>query len=252
MSYPILVTRIQDRYNPIGDIYRASYEQGPTVADDRLDGFEPVSNYPTADEHGPDWSSAGSPLLRLDDMLVEKKPGELGTVWTRDEVDDYACTTAALYYTSEGALYRLAKPGGRAQRVEVPAPLTGGLQATPDGLILQTDRGLLRFDPETGQGQELALGDFGDFNLLQNQLVYSTGQSLRTRNLETGQDTLLVPPSYDMRSGPRFSPDGSRVFFVSWNIDVDLGVRSRLQVVENRPGALPRTLQEQVIEACPR
>lgn len=252
MTYPILVTRLQDPYNPIGDVYRGNYQQGATVAEDRLDGFEPVSNYPTADENGPTWSPAGAPVLRMDALLIEKKPGELGTVWTRDDADDFALTPQALYYTSKGALYRLPRPGGRAQRVEVPAPLAGGLEATEEGLVLQTDRGLIRYDPESGQGQEIALGNFEDFSLSQGKVVYSSEGSLRIRDLATQQDQLLLPSNGEYRNGPRFSPDQSRVFFVSWHIAPDLSCRSRLQVLENRLGAVPRTLAEQVIEVCPQ
>lgn len=253
MQYPLLITRLQDPYNPIGDVYRAEYAQAASVAEDRLDGFVPVSTFPTADEEAAGWTPSGAALLRMDDRIVEKRPSQLGTVWTRDELSDCAMVPEALYYTSEGVLFRLAKPGGRAQKVEVPAPLLGGLEAGPNGLLLQTDRGLARFDPETGQGAEVALGDFQDFCLAPdgNSIVYTTEGALRLRELSSGADRLLLAASGEMRSAPRFSPDQSRVFFSSWHIGADLAVRSRLQVMENRPGAVPRTLLENVLGACP-
>lgn len=253
MNYPILVTRLQDPYNPVGDVYRGNYQQGVTLAEDRLDGFQPVSTYPTADEGLPGFGPGGAPMLRMDELLLEKRPNEIGTVWTRDQVDDYVVASDGLYYTSDGVLLKLARPGGRAQRIDVPAPLAGGLEAGPRGLVLQTDRGLLEFDPATGQGAEIAQGAFEDFSLSGDarQVVYSSEGAIRLRDLESGEDRLLLAASGEYRSGPRFSPDQSRVFFVSWHIGMDLALRSRLQVMEARPCAVPRTLIEQVIEACP-
>lgn len=253
MNYPILMTRLQDPYNPTGDVFRGSYRQGVSVAEDRLDQFQPVSTYPTANEGLPGFMPDGAPMLMMDDRLIEKRPNELGTVWTRDDVDDFEATQEGVYYTSDGVLFKLVKPGGRAQRIEVAAPLAGGIEASPKGLVLQTDRGLLEFDPQTGTGAEIAFGAFDDFSLSHDarQVVYSAEGAIRVRDLESGEDRLLLAASGEYRSGPRFSPDANRVFFTGWHIGMDLAIRSRLQVIEPRCGAIPRTLVEQVIEARP-
>ncbi len=252
--YPILVTRQQHPYNPIGDVLLGTYRQGDSPASDRFDSLQPLSTYQTADERSPGWSAASTPLFRMDSMLIEKRPDQLGTVWTRDEMDDFVLgPSGELFYTSEGELFRQKKPGGRAQRVEVPAPLAGPLERSTTGLVLLTEQGLLRFDPDTGQGVELTRGAFEDFSLSADgrQVVYCRNGGIFLRDLDTHQDRTLLPPDGQMRFGPRLSPDQSRVFFGSWWIATDLSVRSRLQVMENRAGALPRTLLEQAVEAVP-
>lgn len=252
--YPVLVTLQQHPYNPIGDVYLATYRQEENAAQDRFESLAPLSTYQSADERSPGWSAAATPLFRMDAMLVEKRPGQLGTVWTRDEMEDYLLgPSGELFYTSEGKLYRQKKPGGRPQQVDVPAPLSGPLERSPEGLVLLTEQGLLRFDPDTGEGCELTRGSFEDFSLSSDgrQMVYCKNGGVSVRDLETQEDRTLLPPDGAMRFGARFSPDQSRVFVGSWWMETDLSVRSRLQVMENRAGALPRTLLEQAVEAVP-
>jgi eukaryotic-like serine/threonine-protein kinase len=72
-------------------------------------------------------------------------------------------------------------------------------------------------------------------------VAYATGphgQSLRLRQVATGNDIELVPPAWEIYRGISFSPDGSYIYYVGGPLDTNVSDLFRLSVL----GGTPRKL----------
>ena len=87
----------------------------------------------------------------------------------------------------------------------------------------------------TNNGEVLDAAISPDARLLAYVLVESGKQSLRIRNLESGQESQLLPPDLALCWGPRFTPNGLTLFYVTTQPGSTISVLYRMSVSGGPP-----------------
>lgn len=254
--FPMLLqVREPDGYG--SDVYRATYEQGPTCAEDRLVEVQPFKALPDVEERAPAFDSQGRPgfctslgpaFFAGDDLLVEGfverasfSPDGRRMVWS-EEVPPL----------DTRRLYTANADGTERKEWDYPGFELHSLKFSPDSKQIWFTCGrLYSIDVETGKYQRHDLDRSAyrfDLSSDGSRLAYfdHSGQ-LRCRNLETGREKRLAKLNNAFSAGaPTFSPDGTRVFYGT----EDYHGRSAFWVISSRGGEPHQLSAEPVLTAA--
>lgn len=239
------------------DVFVARYSQGRTVEEDELVGMQEVCLSP-ADDAQAEWGPGGRVLFMSDRdgdrALYSAKPGQRRPRLELDDPDlrSFACLAdGTLLYTRPDGLWQRPAGSRAASRVDLGGVNPHSVCSNGSEVLLteasSTSRGvhrLHRLDLGTGSLEPMGEGPFFDPALSPDgqSIAYLHDQEVRCRDLGTGAEKVLARSVPGWPGSAGFSPDGSRVFYTSW--DFDSGVRGTAFVVPTTGVEPPRELME--------
>ena len=206
------------------DLYDATYVQGSTVREDRLEAVQPFKALPNVQEGTPAfdsqgrraWSTCMEPAFFAgDDRLID---GEVELAAFSPDGQRLAYMEHVPPWNTR-RLFVAAADGSQPRRWDFPGITLNGLAFSPDSkkLWLTTGGGLYNIELGSGKYERVPMDhcvDAFSFSPDGTRLAYFESSVLRCRDLETGIDRTLDDLNrYKCGGAPVFTPDGSRVLY---------------------------------------